>query len=227
MADILSENSTYASGTNDTATTAVDLSTLHAASNINGALSAAVQIESILGNGLSLRGSATDLVTRLAVGIDGAGVLLVNNATAFPGPLDIARGGTGQATALIVAGDILLFQQTTAPVSWTKLTSLNDYALRVVTGTASTGGSNGFSAVFPQATTGAHQLTVAQMPAHTHTAVATVSAIVSETGSPQVSHATSTQTNPATSSTGGDGTHTHALVMDINFIDVILASKDS
>lgn len=106
MADILSANSSYSTGTNDTASTAVDGVTLHAAANINGALSACVQIETILGVGTTLIGNQADLVARLAVGITNAGVLRVNDATAFPGPLDVARGGTGAAT--FTDGGILL-----------------------------------------------------------------------------------------------------------------------
>ncbi len=106
MADILNANSTYASGTNDTASTASDGVTLHAAKNINGALSACVDIETILGVGTTLKGSMTDLVARLAVGMSAAGVLDVNDATAFPGPLNVARGGTGASS--LTDGGILL-----------------------------------------------------------------------------------------------------------------------
>jgi plastocyanin len=51
-------------------------------------------------------------------------------------------------TPSIPTGTICKFQQTTAPTLWTKLTSYNDYALRVTSGTVSTGGTRAFSAVF-------------------------------------------------------------------------------
>ena len=89
MADILNANSTYASGTNDTASTASDGVTLHAAKNINGALSACVDIETILGVGTTLKGSMTDLVARLAVGITAAGVLLCNDVCHEDGPRSV------------------------------------------------------------------------------------------------------------------------------------------
>lgn len=225
MADILNANSSYASGTNDTATAAVDDATLHAAANINGALSAAVQIQQILGNGVSLIGSTADLVARLAVGISGAGVLDVNDATAFPGPLNIARGGTGQATALLASGTICLFQQTAAPTSWTKLTVLNDYALRVVTGTASTGGGDNFSAVFPQATTASHTLITAEMPAHTHDVTTHPNNQAVDTAGGTAADEVGVTTT--STSTGGGGGHTHGMTMNLRFIDVILASKDA
>jgi hypothetical protein len=52
------------------------------------------------------------------------------------------------------AGTALLFQQTAAPTGWTKVTSYNDYALRIVSGTASTGGSVAFSSAFVEAVNG-------------------------------------------------------------------------
>src|SRR6056300_700275 len=46
------------------------------------------------------------------------------------------------------SGTLMLFQQTTAPTGWTKQTTHDNKALRDVTGTASSGGSNTFSGVF-------------------------------------------------------------------------------
>jgi hypothetical protein len=43
------------------------------------------------------------------------------------------------------SGTAMLFQQTSAPTGWTKSTTHNDKALRVVSGTASSGGSTAFS----------------------------------------------------------------------------------
>ena len=42
-------------------------------------------------------------------------------------------------------GTKMLFQQTSAPTGWTKVTTHNNKALRVVSGTAGTGGSNAFT----------------------------------------------------------------------------------
>lgn len=79
----------------------------------------------------------------------------------------------------IQSGSITLFRQETAIVGWTKLTSHNDYTLRVVSGTAGTGGTVGYSTVFSNITvsgtftgtvtgTGATSLTPSALPAHTH-----------------------------------------------------------
>jgi len=77
----------------------------------------------------------------------------------------------------------MLFAQSAAPTGWTKDTTHNDKTIRVVTGTASSGGSNTFSSAFSNITpsgsvttsvTGSvqnHTLTIAQMPAHNHSGV--------------------------------------------------------
>lgn len=109
----------------------------------------------------------------VVVYVDGTDVRLVSQ---FPVP--VSQGGTGVAsstgtgsvvlstsptlsgTPLIgsnkidafASGTRLLFQQTSAPTGWTKDTSQNDKALRVVSGSASTGGTTAFSSVFTSRT---------------------------------------------------------------------------
>lgn len=90
----------------------------------------------------------------------------------------------GQLTA--PAGTRMLFQQSTAPTGWTTDTNENDKALRVVSGSTSSGGSVAFSAAFTSHTpagsvsttlsghTGYHTLTTAQLPAHRHFVAANV-----------------------------------------------------
>ncbi|CAB4123368.1 hypothetical protein UFOVP42_43 [uncultured Caudovirales phage] len=102
------------------------------------------------------------------------------SATVFSG------SGAGLTNiAVFPAGTALLFQQTSAPTGWTKVTTNNDAALRVVSGTASTGGSVGFTTAFASqavsgtvastgsttatGTVGATTLSTGQMPSHTHT----------------------------------------------------------
>jgi hypothetical protein len=48
----------------------------------------------------------------------------------------------------IPSGSISIFVQPTAPVGWTKLTTIDDAALRIVSGTVSDGGVSNFSTVF-------------------------------------------------------------------------------
>ena len=56
--------------------------------------------------------------------------------------------GCNSIPDFIAGGSLMLFQQTSAPSGWTKGTSHNNKALRVVTGTASSGGSTAFTSVF-------------------------------------------------------------------------------
>lgn len=67
------------------------------------------------------------------------------------------------ALDLIPAGTVMLFYQADAPTGWTKLTSQNNKALRVVSGNGgSSGGNNTFTTMFSQRTV--------VLPEHTHTA---------------------------------------------------------
>jgi len=72
----------------------------------------------------------------------------VNAANMVTGVLPAANGGTGQATALIPSGTVMMFGQTAAPTGFTKLTANDNAALRVVSGSASTGGSVNFTTAF-------------------------------------------------------------------------------
>jgi hypothetical protein len=51
------------------------------------------------------------------------------------------------AYASIPVGAVTLFNQSTAPVKWTRSTTYNDYTLRVVTGGVSSGGTNPFTTI--------------------------------------------------------------------------------
>ena len=76
------------------------------------------------------------------------------------------------------SGTKMLFQQSTAPTGWTKDTNYDDHAIRVVTGTVGTGGTNALSTLDATASgtinssisgsVSSHAITAAQMPAHRH-----------------------------------------------------------
>ena len=109
----------------------------------------------------------------VVVYVDGTDVRLVSQ---FPVP--VAQGGTGATsstgTGSVVlsasptlsgtpllgsnkidafpSGTRMLFQQTSAPTGWTKDTTQNDKALRIVSGSAGTGGTTAFSSVFTSRT---------------------------------------------------------------------------
>ena len=66
------------------------------------------------------------------------------------------------------SGTRLLFQQTAAPTGWTKITTFDNAALRVVSGAASSGGSVNFTSAFSSQNVGGTAISVAQMPSHSH-----------------------------------------------------------
>jgi hypothetical protein len=147
-------------------------------------------------------------------------------------------------------GTVMLFGQTTAPTGWTKdTTNYNNSSLRVVTGTASSGGSVDFTTAFASQTptgsvsitsvtgsAGATTLTTPQIPSHTHT--------INNKGSPGPVYTlpgeSGTVGSLTTGATGGDGSHTHpfsfssgsgtfsgnAINLAVKYVDVIRATKD-
>ena len=69
----------------------------------------------------------------------------------------------------IAAGSVALFRQTSAPTGWTKdTTNYNDHAIRIVTGTASSGGVINLSTVLGYTATQSYTLVLADTPAHDH-----------------------------------------------------------
>jgi hypothetical protein len=156
---------------------------------------------------------------------------------------------TSAAAAAFDAGTVMLFAQTSAPTGWTKdTTNYNNYALRVVTGAASTGGSVAFTTAFASQTptgsvsitavsgsAGATTLTTPQIPSHSH----------SINGGPYsapngVQGQRGGGTGVTTDNTGGGGSHTHpfsfssgsgtfsgnAINLAVQYVDVIRASKN-
>jgi hypothetical protein len=145
------------------------------------------------------------------------------------------------------SGTRMLFQQSSAPVGWTKLTTHNNKALRVVSGAVSSGGTLDFDAVFNPSnggTIGATALTIDQIPSHSHplTDPGHTHNILN-TGNnanggghgwlvnPQIDtdlKTLSSKTGITMGAVGGGQPHTHSfqLDMDVSYVDVILASKD-
>ena len=144
---------------------------------------------------------------------------------------------TPAAPAPFAATTAMIFRQTAAPTGWTKILTGNDSALRVVTGTASTGGSVAFTTAFASkavtgtnAASGAYTLTTADIPAHTHTCIILAGANGQHINSPSQP----VTQGGSTGSTGGGGSHSHpaaaftgtAINLAVTYIDVIVATKD-
>jgi hypothetical protein len=147
----------------------------------------------------------------------------------------------------------MLFAQTTAPTGWTKdTTNYNNFALRVVTGAASTGGSVAFTTAFASQTpagsvsintsglsAGSTTLTTAQIPSHTHTfPISEFDGGNNQNASRQGSNNFSSITY-TTSSTGSGNSHNHsisgsatatftgtAINLAVQYLDVITATKN-
>jgi hypothetical protein len=164
-----------------------------------------------------------------------AGNVLTSNGSAW----------SSAAAAAFDSGTVMLFGQTAAPTGWTKDTSnFNNSGLRIVTGTASSGGSVDFTTAFASQTpsgtvsvsgsAGNTTLSTPQIPSHSHNA-----------GSSGTGGYLNTQPRrildtggPATSATGGGGAHSHPLTISsstftgnainlaVKYVDVIRATKN-
>ena len=153
-----------------------------------------------------------------------AGTFTSNNfATGFFAANTYLQDALGSAG--VPSGTKQIFVQTAAPTGWTKDTTHNDKAMRVVSGSVSSGGSDAFTTTFGSGkTTAAHTLTTSQMPAHTH--YSGMKFRTATSGDPGYQNGGTT--NPVnTGSAGGGGSHSHNLSgFDLQYVDVIIATKD-
>jgi hypothetical protein len=152
---------------------------------------------------------------------------------------------TTMTSAPIPAGSVMLFYQSAAPTGWTQVTSLNDYALRLVSGTGgTTAGTTAFSTVFTNqtvsttvsvsGTTGSTTLSTSQMPSHNHTVYGAPDVY----GGQLAGNGVGGESQPyASSSTGGGGSHSHsfsgsgsgtssAVTLNVLYANVIICSKN-
>jgi len=141
----------------------------------------------------------------------------------------------------------MLFQQTAAPTGWTKETTHNNKALRVVSGTCVDGGTTAFTSVFASRTPAgtnsggsvtATTLNTTQIPSHTHNMRDTASFNLKDGGAvvANISYTSTTGTGSATEPTGGGLSHPHgftnptfagtAMDFAVQYVDLIIASKD-
>lgn len=149
---------------------------------------------------------------------------------AITGPNAIAQGGaSASASALIPSGTVMLFYQASAPTGWTQVVSQNDKALRVVSGSGGvSGGTNPFSTVMAQTVVGNFTLTTNEIPSHTHTFATTNSAAGGSTLNlvPGANSNAGTIGTFTTNATGNGAAHNHSITMSIQYIDIIIASKN-
>lgn len=154
---------------------------------------------------------------------------------------------TGLYNSPIPSGSVFLIYQSAAPTGWTQVTTLNDYALRITSGTGgATGGTTAFSTVFtnqaPSFTgsagtlvASATTLSESQMPSHIHS-FGVYNNVFADNG-----HAGNTgdtlALNNNTNATGGGGSHTHSIsgtpggtvgsvTLNVRYANIILCSKN-
>jgi len=166
------------------------------------------------------------------------------------------KGEIGVTGTVFTSGTRMLFQQTSAPSGWTKVTSgVDNRALRIVTGTVGSGGGNGFTNVLNSTVTTAngsvsnHTLTTTQLAAHFHNVwTRNESAIDGSRSSGSLSnqpqgnwytagsgyrqvHIGGNHYAPTSGNTGGGGSHNHGFTnpnfnLNVAYTDVIIAQKN-
>lgn len=173
----------------------------------------------------------------------GGGVVTISaasTASSFTQTLQ-AKSGTIATTAdIIPSGSVTNFFQAAAPTNWTKLTSNDNAAMRIVSGTGGgTGGSVDFTTAFvSQAVSGSigsTTLATNQIPSHTHTTDIVSLPNAGSAGFYQtaVSNANRTPIGLTFSVgyTGGGASHNHsfsgtAINLAVKYLDNIMCSKD-
>jgi hypothetical protein len=221
-------------------------------------------------DGINFIAASGAFVNGAVLGVTGGGTglntLTANNVILGNGtssPTFVAPGTTGNVLtsngttwtsatpgAEFTSGTRMTFNQTAAPTGWTKDTSANNAAFRLVSGSVGFGGSLDFTTLFASTGTvptgsvsissvtgsaGATTLSTPQIPSHTHTAAQPGNDIQSG-GSPGGARAISDNTG----ATGGGGSHTHpfsfssgsasfsgsALNLAVKYVDLIIAQKN-
>ena len=150
---------------------------------------------------------------------------------------DTSAGARVADSGLVPSGTRTTFFQASAPTGWTQVTTLNDYLPRIVNGTGGgTSAGTGFSSVNASVTTAGHTLTTAEMPSHTHTDSGHTHPLAgyqfAAGGNNFYSYITvgsgitSGIGHASLSNTGGGGSHSHGLTLNISYLDLILCSRN-
>lgn len=189
-----------------------------------------------------LIGEGTGAITSVSPGTSGN--VLTSNGTDW----------TSAAAAAFDSGTKMVFQQTAAPSGWTKETTHDNKAFRVVTGTAGSGGTVAFTTAFTSQTVsisgttgstsaggsvGNHTLATNRIPSHTHSYVASnPGSTAGNQGRPSAAPTVSPKT---TGAAGGGAAHNHpfsgsshnhsfsdtdSVDLAVQYVDLIIAAKD-
>jgi hypothetical protein len=169
---------------------------------------------------------------------------LTNTGITFPD----ATTQTTAAAAAFTAGTAMIFQQTAAPTGWTKSTTHNNKALRLINGTVGTGGSSAFTTAFGtpsvsgsvslSGSVGGTTLSTAQLASHNHS-VPYAPANQNDAPTNYIGSARYFNQNASRTSanTGSNSSHDHSFSgsgslssatasINVEYVDVIIATKD-
>ena len=163
----------------------------------------------------------------------------------------LTSNGTTWASATFApefsSGTRMTFNQTNAPTGWTKSTSVDNAAFRLVSGSVSSGGTVDFTTAFNatravtitsiSSSVGATTLSTPQIPSHNHTFSTRfgMSTGVSGQATMTTDLAGGDLAPINTSSTGGGGSHTHPFSfnsasanvdLEVKYVDLIIAQKN-
>lgn len=160
------------------------------------------------------------------------GTMTVNGSLTVSGTLTV--NGVSIGASGFPSTTAMLFQQSAAPTGWTKQTTHNDKALRVVSGTAGSGGSVAFSTLFGRTATDSVTLSTANLAAHAHQLNSdTHVKVVIDAGLGNVYVPGSgnvffldNATNYNTSNAGSGTSFAPAIDCRVLYVDLIIATKD-
>lgn len=203
---------------NDARLTDARTPTAHATSHKSGG-SDAIKLDELAAPTDVTTLNATTLVHGLMMKYPGGSTAYLREDGTFAVPAGAAEFATGVR---------IIFQQTAAPSGWTKQTgtAYNDAAIRLTTGTVSTGGTVTFTTHYNVTATASHTLTIGELASHTHaqdgnTGIVGGAPTSNLTGGATGSFGGTTQAN------GSNTSHTHNLnSMDIKFADAIVCAKN-
>lgn len=126
-------------------------------------------------------------------------------------------------------GTKMLFRQSSAPTGWTKETTHDNKALRIVSGSVGDGGSVDFSTAFGRTSTDGHELSIEEIPSHQH-ATPTITRTSYDTtgGASGYGQDTPSGSGPSVATTyvGGGELHSHSIDLRVKYVDLIIATKD-
>lgn len=181
-------------------------------------------------------------------GITSTSAAYFKGKVVIDGPLTVTGISTGEG--FFPSGTTLVFYQAAAPTGWTKLTTQDNKALRVVSGTGGgSGGTNSFTSAFNSnktvsisisisGTTGDRSLTTAQLSTHGHNANGYYGHdLIGSSYSHSLGAGQWNFTNmaaiqqqglgdPHNHSFSGSDTDTDTFNLDVQYIDVIICSKN-